>query len=117
MLDQVPIAMDQSHVPAALVPGFADVDFSHASLYEQLAAAGLDLHRADSTIEAREADADLARDLEIESGKPVLVMRQLVVDRADRPILASVIRYAGDRYRLRTFFARTAAPQHPKGAR
>jgi DNA-binding GntR family transcriptional regulator len=109
MLNQVPIAMDQSRVPASLVPDFADVDFRHASLYEQLAAAGLDLLRADSTIEAREADAELARNLTIEPGKPVLVMRQVVVDRADRPIFASVIRYAGDRYRLRTYFARSGA--------
>jgi GntR family transcriptional regulator len=117
MLNQVPIAMDQSRVPAALVPDFADVDFRHASLYEQLAGAGLDLLRADSTIEAREADPDLARNLEIEPGKPVLVMRQVVADGHARPIFASVIRYAGDRYRLRTFFARSGAIQHQKGAR
>jgi GntR family transcriptional regulator len=109
MLNDVPIAMDESRVPAVLVPGFADVDFRHASLYEQLAAAGLDLQRAESTIEAREADAALAQHLAIEPGKPVLVMRQVAVDRSDRPIFASVIRYAGERYRLRTFFARSSA--------
>ncbi len=113
MLNQVPIAMDQSRVPASLVPDFAEVDFSHASLYEQLAMAGLDLLRADSTIEAREADAGLAQNLSIEPGKPVLVMRQVVVDSADRPIFASVIRYAGDRYRLRTFFSRMS-PHLPR---
>ena len=117
MLDQVPIAMDQSRVPAAIVPDFDDVDFTTASLYEQLTTAGIDLVRAESTVEAREADDELARNLEIEPGKPVLVMRQVVVDRADRPVFASVIRYAGDRYRLRTHFARSGAQQHPKGAR
>jgi GntR family transcriptional regulator len=36
-------------------------------------------------------------------------MRQVVVDSASRPIFASVIRYAGDRYRLRTSFVRSPA--------
>lgn len=113
MLSQVPIAIDDSRVPAALVPGLDAVDFSHASLYENLTAAGLDLVRAESTIEAREADAYLAANLEVERGTPVLVMRQVVVDSANRPIFSSLIRYAGERYRLRTSFSRlSAAPTH-----
>jgi len=34
-------------------------------------------------------------------------MRQLVEDGNGRPVMASTIRYAGDRYRLRTSFSRT----------
>jgi GntR family transcriptional regulator len=108
MLNEVPIAIDDSRVPAALVPGFDAIDFTTASLYEELSRAGLDLLRAESTIEAREADAYLSANLSIEPGKPVLVMRQVVVDGAGHPIFASVIRYASDRYRLRTFFSRSA---------
>jgi GntR family transcriptional regulator len=108
MLNEVPIAVDDSRVPASLVPGFDDVDFTAASLYEQLSRAGLDLLRAESTIEAREADAYLSTNLLVDVGSPVLVMRQVVVDGAARPIFASAIRYAGDRYRLRTFFSRSA---------
>ncbi|MCU1411255.1 MAG: GntR family transcriptional regulator [Rhodoglobus sp.] len=108
MLSQVPIALDDSRVPAALVPGFDAIDFTHASLYESLTRAGLDLLRAESTIEAKSADAYLATHLAVEPGTPVLVMHQVVVDGADRPIFSSSIRYAGDRYRLRTFFSRTA---------
>lgn len=110
MLNQVPIAIDQSRVRANLVPGFESVDFSAASLYEELAAAGLDLARADSTIEARESDDFAATNLAIQVGKPVLVMHQVVVNSQDKPIFASTIQYAGDRYRLRTFFTRSAAP-------
>ncbi|CAN5310221.1 GntR family transcriptional regulator [soil metagenome] len=108
MLSQVPIALDDSRVPAALVPGFDAIDFTHASLYESLTRAGLDLLRAESTIEAKSADAYLAIHLAVEPGTPVLVMHQVVVDGSDRPIFSSSIRYAGDRYRLRTFFSRTA---------
>ena len=41
-------------------------------------------------------------------------MRQVVVDRASEPVFASVIRYAGDRYRLRTFFARSGRAAAPE---
>jgi GntR family transcriptional regulator len=112
MLGQIPIAVDNSHVPAELVPGLVTVDFTTASLYEQLTAGGLDLNRADSSIEAVSADEYLAGHLAMEVGKPVLVMHQVVVDSTDRPIFSSEIRYAGDRYRLRTLFARSQKADH-----
>jgi DNA-binding GntR family transcriptional regulator len=107
LLGGVPIALDTTEVPAHLAPGLGDVDFTSASLYQELAAAGVEPLRADATIEAKEADAHAAALLELTVGKPVLVMRQLAVDQAERPLFTSTIKYAGDRYRLRTFFART----------
>ena len=108
-LNGVPIALDRTAVPAESVPGFADRDFSEDSLYAALLDVGLEFMRADSTIEAREADANLAKHLDLVEGKPVLVMHQLVFDRADKPMFASTIKYSGERYRLRTFFARSGA--------
>jgi DNA-binding GntR family transcriptional regulator len=107
LLGGMPIAVDRDKVPAALIPGHADIDFSTASLYESLTAAGIQLVRADSTVEATSADDELAGHLGIDPGKPVLVLTQLVVDADDRPVLASVIQYSGERYRLRTQFARS----------
>ncbi|GIH26562.1 transcriptional regulator [Acrocarpospora phusangensis] len=106
LLNGVPTALDLTQIPAELVPGFADLDFRAGSLYEHIAAAGLDLAKANATIEAREADADLAARLQLEEGKPVLVMRQLVLSSVDRPLFSSMVSYRGDRYRLRTFFLR-----------
>ena len=63
--------------------------------------------RADATIEAREATGSVADSLGLDTGKPVLVMRQIAVDQHERPLFVSTITYAGERYRLRTFFART----------
>jgi DNA-binding GntR family transcriptional regulator len=110
MLSQVPIALDASRVPAALVPGLDELDFTRASLYDALGRAGLDLLRAESTIEAKPADVHLAEHLGVNLGTPMLVMHQVVVDGADRPIFSSDIRYAGDRYRLRTTFSRPHQP-------
>lgn len=112
LLDEVPVAIDDSRVPAVLVPGIDGIDFGAASLYEQLAASGLDPQRADSTIEARGADTYLAMHLSVQPGTPVLVMHQVVVDSTEHPVLASTIRYAGERYRLRTFFARSQKVDH-----
>jgi DNA-binding GntR family transcriptional regulator len=106
MLDGVPIALDASTIPAQLVSDLELVDFSTASLYAALTNAGLELTQAETTIEAQEADQAIAVHLGIELGKPTLVLHQLVRNKAARPVLGSRIQYAGDRYRLRTFFAR-----------
>jgi GntR family transcriptional regulator len=106
MLDGVPIAVDRSRVPADLAVGFGSLDFTTCSLYDALAALGCRLAQADTTVEARPADAELAGHLAIAAGTPVLEMRQIVRDLAGRPLLSSAIRYAGDRYRLRTSFVR-----------
>jgi GntR family transcriptional regulator len=106
LLGQVPIAVDSTRVPAHLAPLLAETDFTSESLYRTLAEAGIEPARADTTIEATESDERTANLLDLESGKPVLVMRQIAIDNTERPLFVSTIRYAGDRYRLRTVFAR-----------
>jgi GntR family transcriptional regulator len=108
MLDGVPIAVDESLVPADVAVGFDTIDFADRSLYDTITELGFQPAQADTTIEARSADTALAEHLEIAPGTPVLEMRQVVRDRTGRPLLTSVIRYAGDRYRLRTSFLRGA---------
>lgn len=116
LLSGVPIAVDLTRIPLSLAPDLPAADFSTASFYDKVSAAGVQLRRADSTIEARPADEDVARHLDLGVGKPVLVMRQLVVDDTERPLFASTITYNGERYRLRTFFARSAPPSRARHA-
>jgi GntR family transcriptional regulator len=106
LLGGVPIALDDSQIPTSLAAGLLDIDFSSSSLYDALAAKGVEPVRAEATIEAKEATATEADRLSLEPSKPLLVMRQLAFDWAERPLFLSTIRYAGDRYRLKTFFAR-----------
>jgi GntR family transcriptional regulator len=106
LLDEVPIALDLTRIPLALVPGIEGADFRSRSLYATLAEEGVEPARADSTIEATKADERAAGQLGLAPGDPVLVMRQLALGRRDEPLFVSTIRYAGDRYRLRTTFAR-----------
>ena len=109
LLDDVPIAIDLTHIPLALAPGLRDADFRTGSLYDELAEAGLEFSGANSTIESRPADEHVARHLDLEVGRPVLALSQIVVDGADRPVFVSTIQYRGDRYRLRTYFSRSGA--------
>ncbi|KJL22134.1 HTH-type transcriptional repressor YvoA [Microbacterium oxydans] len=110
LLDGVPIALDASVVPAALLPDVSKTDFAVDSLYELLDAAGSGPERADSTIEAREADAQAAESLNVAVGSPLLVMRQAAHGSDGRVVSLSTIRYVGERYRLRTVFTRGSGP-------
>jgi GntR family transcriptional regulator len=107
LLEGVPIALDLTRLRQALVPEIERVDFRDRSLYSTLAAAGVEPVRADSTIEATKADERAAEHLDLAPGDPVLVMRQLALSAEQEPQFVSTIQYAGDRYRLRTSFARS----------
>lgn len=117
LLGDVPIAIDRTRIPAALVPDFSTADFRTDSLYVRLAEAGVEPAWADSTIEARAADDDVARHLELQVGRPILVMHQVVIDAAERPLFTSTIQYSGERYRLRTVFARSRGSTRPNRSR
>lgn len=107
LLDDMPIGLDLTRMPLSLAPQLAELDFSHRSLYAALAEAGVEPVRADSTIEATRADDRTAQHLDVTPGEPLLVMRQLALDAHQAPLFTSTIRYAGERYRLRTSFSRT----------
>lgn len=106
LMGGVPIAVDRTRLPADRVPGFEQVDFTTASLYTELMRAGIEITRAESTIEAQAAGPEVAAQLDLEPDKPVLVLHQVVVDDLGRPLFASTVTYSGERYRLRTSFAR-----------
>lgn len=114
LLDGVPIALDLTFLRQALAPGIEAVDFQDRSLHAALSAAGVEPARADCTIEATKADERVAKHLGLSSGDPVLVMRQLALGAQQEPLFISVIRYAGDRYRLRTSFSRSLPPSLPR---
>ncbi|GAA1923949.1 GntR family transcriptional regulator [Microbacterium aoyamense] len=107
-LDGVPIAVDETRFSLALAPAVESADLSEGSIYRLLEAEGVDLHRAETTIEAKAVDERIAAHLGVEAGHPMLVMSQLVTDAESHPVLESTIRYSGDRYRLRTQFTRAA---------
>jgi GntR family transcriptional regulator len=110
MLDGVAIGVDASRVVLNVAPRLVQVDFSGASLIEELAAQGAEPVAAESMIEARGCAEEIAEQLELRPGEPVLVMSQSMTDARGRVVLVSTITYRGDRYRLRTSFLRSGGP-------
>ena len=106
-MDDVPILVDRSRVPASLVPGIDGADLSNASLYALLETRyGLRPTQARFTVEAIAADERLAGLLDLRVGEPMLRCRQETLDQVGRTIELSEMAYRGDRYRFRAMLTR-----------
>lgn len=101
-LDDLPVAIDSTTLPLAIDPGLPDLDWAHQSLYARLAEVGHAPVSADYAVEARSADARIARLLGASAGSPVLVAESEVSDRSGRLVVIGHITYRGDRYRFRS---------------
>ena len=108
MLDGLPVALGRSLVPLAHAPAVAEQDWSSASLYEVLAAAGCAPTRASYTIEAQAADAYSSKLLAVPSGAPVLLTESTGFSVDGRCVEQSRMVYRGDRYRFQSML--TAPP-------
>jgi GntR family transcriptional regulator len=101
-LDGIPTLIDFSLLPESLAPGLGKLDFSQASLYHALADGyGLHAARADCIIEARGASEEIAGQLGLAPGAPVLVIVQTTFGDNGRIIQWCRSVYRGDRYRFR----------------
>jgi GntR family transcriptional regulator len=101
LLDGYEFALADTRVPATLVPGITNIDFSTRSLYEVLDEAGAGPVSAQYTVWASAADERTARLLAVDPGEPVLMSSTAAHDR-HRVVETSVVIYRADRYRMRT---------------
>lgn len=100
-VDDEPWVLTVTHLPAALLPGITEVDLSDLSLYALLEERyHLQLVRGHRSVEATLASAQLARDLNISRGAPVLLLRSVSRDADGRPLEAFVAFHRGDRSRF-----------------
>jgi GntR family transcriptional regulator len=107
LMDDVPIMIDRSAVPLSLAPDLVEVDFSGASLYDELEERhGLRPARARFAVEAVAADERQSALLDLQPGEPVLRCQQLTEDETGRPIEMCEMIYRGDRYRFRATLVR-----------
>ena len=101
--ENVPLAVEDAYLNAALVPGLVQ-PVMPASLYAALAERGLRPSWAEDSVKADAATAEEARLLEVGVGSPVLrVSRRGVA--GETPVHVSRSTYRGDRY---TFWVRLA---------
>ena len=99
--DGAPVSSNSSYLPLALFVGY-DLDplLGGQSLYAQLEQAfNLVVQTTEDTFGIARADANLAADLEVKVGEPLLIIARNGFDRADRPIEYSRIAIRPDRYR------------------
>jgi GntR family transcriptional regulator len=109
-MDGVPILIDRSVIPHALVPGIEAVAFEEASLYETLERRfGVRPMRARFAVEAVSADERDAAALDLDLGRPLLRCTQITEDAGGRVFESCEMRYRGDRYRFRATLLRRAS--------
>jgi GntR family transcriptional regulator len=101
LLDGLPVALARSVVPLAQAPRLPELDWSQASLFRELTAAGCPPVRSDCALEAQAADQRVAAELELAVAAPVLVAESSSYTLDDRLIELSRLVYRGDRYRFR----------------
>lgn len=104
LADDLPIALESSHILAALCPGMlARHDFAHESLYQVLRQEfGLRMMYAHQTIEAQVASEHELRALQCKPGTPILSIVRVTYTDADQPVEYVRSAYRGDRYKFHT---------------
>ncbi len=100
-LDGNPICVDHSRLSAARVEAIVGLDLTDCSLYAALEdRCGIVPSRADYSVHAEPASAQVAKWLGLEPGAPVLAGSETTYDQDDAPIAFGELRYRGDAYRF-----------------
>ncbi|MFJ9342247.1 GntR family transcriptional regulator [Streptomyces sp. NPDC101733] len=99
-LDGLPVCLTHDLVPASVLPGLAAVDFTTASLFAQLAAAGHAPATARFAVRAAPATPQEAPPLDIAEREPVLRTVRTSLDAQGRPVAHTRETYRADRYEL-----------------
>ncbi|AWZ08163.1 MULTISPECIES: GntR family transcriptional regulator [unclassified Streptomyces] len=100
-LDGLPVCVTHDLVPLAVAPAVAGADFTTASLFGVLAAAGHVPVGARYTARAALADAEQERLLDLSGPSAVLNTRRLSLDAEGAPCADTRETYRGDRHEVR----------------
>ncbi len=96
-----PLAIENCFLPAHLCPDILSHDFSRESLYDVLRNQyGWHLVRAQQTIEARLANEDDRKLLQLKLPAPILAMERITMVEQGFPIEYTRSAYRGDRYKF-----------------
>ena len=100
-LDDLPVVVDRTRLSLGRIPDIENVDFTRASLFEHLGAAGLPPAKSDFEIQAAPAETEQADLLDVDIGHPLLVIRETGLAADGGPIYLGVAAYRSERYRFR----------------
>lgn len=100
-MNTTPICVDTNVIPFPAAAPLMDVDLSDRSLYETLETlCSVNIYRSAYSVQADAASAEIASLLNIATGAPVLVGREIAYDREGLPVLIGANTYRGDAYRF-----------------
>lgn len=118
-----PLSYITTYMPQSLLAGVSRRALAGKPLLQLLEESGVELGRAQQTISARPADAQVAAELGVAIGTALLAVRRLVYDVQDRPVQWLEGLYRPDRYeyqmevsRIGSVDARIAVKQQELGA-
>lgn len=111
MLDDAPVALDRTRVPLDVAPNLPAQDFTTASIYKTLEAAGAVPVTAEVVVSASVADESSAEALQVAPGSALLVCTTMSYDLTARLVEIGEITYRADLYQLHTKLVRS--PQRP----
>jgi GntR family transcriptional regulator len=99
LADNIPMAVELSHIPLNAFPGLEKYDFGTDSLYEVLRDRyGVRVGWADEVIEALPATAEEAELLTIPRRACILSITRVIITTDEIPLEMACSRYRGDRY-------------------
>lgn len=100
-VDQIPLLLETSHLPASLCPGLERVDLAECSLYTWLASEHqLTGYRATQTVEATTVNDYEQRLFQLMPGTAMLLVEGVTYDQHDRPFEYFKTLYRGDRFKF-----------------
>lgn len=97
-LREGPLSHITTYMPLELAKGITRRHLSAKPLLQLLQESGVELGRAQQTISARQADAQVARELGVSIGSALLLVKRLVRDANERPVQFLEGLYVPDRY-------------------
>lgn len=112
-LDGEPFSYMKSYIPESLARNFRKTSLGNDPLLATLEMAGIVVAKADQSLSASAADAEIAEALGVPIGSPLIQMRRLSVDADDKPIEYFVSYYRPDRFEYRITLSRDRGGEAP----
>ena len=104
-----PLSFITTWVPDAIASGFGPRELAQKPILVLLEDSGVKVGRAEQTISARLADAEVARHLDIAVGSALLAVRRLIYDEDDKPVQWLHGLYRPDRYEYQMQLSRVGS--------
>ncbi len=107
--DEGPLSHITTWVPQRFAQGFGKAELARKPILVLLEESGVKVGRAEQTISARLADAEMARHLDVSVGSALLAVRRLIYDEQDQPVQWLHGLYRPDRYEYQMQLSRVGS--------